>query len=292
MAARFCVLASGSSGNAGFLEFDGFGLLLDAGLGPRQIAARLRHTGQSWREIRGVLLTHTHGDHWNELTLTQLLRQRIPLYCHPEHVSALGRQSAAGLALAAAGLIRHYEPGEWMDFLPGIRGLPLPLSHDGGPTFGFRLEGPAGLFGPSWAIGYAADLGTWDEPLARALADVDLLAVEFNHDEEMQLTSGRPQYLIDRVLGDRGHLSNSQGAALVRAVVRHSSNGRLRHLLPLHLSRQCNRPELAAALAKVVLDELDHEVEFHLTSHDTPTPVLCVGVESTAASVSRVRARA
>src|SRR5262245_25334810 len=49
MALRFTVLASGSAGNASLVESDGFGLLLDAGLGPRQLAARLAAAGSSWQ---------------------------------------------------------------------------------------------------------------------------------------------------------------------------------------------------------------------------------------------------
>ena len=63
-----------------------------------------------------------------------------------------------------------------------------------------------------------ADTGCWTGAAADALTDVDLLAVEFNHDVEMQRRSGRPWHLIARNLGDRGHLSNDQGAALVAEV--------------------------------------------------------------------------
>jgi glyoxylase-like metal-dependent hydrolase (beta-lactamase superfamily II) len=62
MPLRFTVLASGSGGNASLLEADGFGLLLDAGLGPRQLAGRLAAVGASWQQVHAVLLTHTHSD--------------------------------------------------------------------------------------------------------------------------------------------------------------------------------------------------------------------------------------
>ena len=68
--------------------------------------------------------------------------------------------------------------------------------------------------------------------LAAQLVDVDLLAVEFNHDVAMQHASGRTLRLIERVLGDEGHLSNVQAAALVRAVLERSTPGRL--LLVVH----------------------------------------------------------
>src|SRR4051812_22848573 len=85
MALRFTVLASGSAGNASLVEVNGFGVLLDVGLGPRQLAGRLAAAGASWQDVRAVLLTHTHSDHWNDRTLTYLHRRGIPFYCHPEH---------------------------------------------------------------------------------------------------------------------------------------------------------------------------------------------------------------
>ena len=69
MAARFCVLASGSSGNCVFVQSDGFGFLIDFGIGPRFIASRLAAVGATWRDVHAVFLTHTHTDHWKELTL-------------------------------------------------------------------------------------------------------------------------------------------------------------------------------------------------------------------------------
>ena len=89
MPLQFTVLASGSGGNASLLYADGFGVLLDVGLGPRQLAARLGSVGITWKNIRAVLLTHTHTDHWSETTLAYLLKHKIPLYCHPEHHAIL-----------------------------------------------------------------------------------------------------------------------------------------------------------------------------------------------------------
>ena len=71
MSLRFTVLASGSSGNASLIEADGFGLLLDAGLGPRILGGRLRQIGLSWSHVHAALLTHTHSDHWSDRTFAQ-----------------------------------------------------------------------------------------------------------------------------------------------------------------------------------------------------------------------------
>lgn len=272
MPIRFTVLASGSAGNASLLQVPGFGLLIDVGLGPRQLAARLAAAGLSWADVDAVLLTHTHSDHWNDRTLAHLRRRRLRLYCHAEHGAAMRRYGSEFAGLHADGLVGGYEAEREWPVGPGLRCRALELSHDGGPTFGFRFEEAGGLFGGPSALAYAADLGTWTPALARALADVDVLALEFNHDVALQHASGRSFYLIRRILGDRGHLSNVQAAALVQETLRHSPPGRLRHLVQLHLSRDCNRPELALAAARAALG--GHAPGVHTARQDEAGPTL------------------
>jgi ribonuclease BN (tRNA processing enzyme) len=278
MGLRFTVLASGSSGNASLVEADGFTVLLDAGLGPRQLAARMAAVGTSWASVNAVLLTHTHSDHWKDRTLAYLHRHRIPFYCHPGHHANLLAFAPSFPGLAAAGHVRSYEEGKETTLAPGLRCRPLPVRHDGGPTFGFRLEGKPDLFGQAPSLAYLADLGSWNEELAAALVDVDLLAVEFNHDVAMEWASGRMPALIARVLGDEGHLSNVQAAALVRAVLTRSTAGRLQHLVQLHLSRDCNRPGLARAAVEPILTELASKAGLHTAAQDRPGPALHLGV--------------
>jgi phosphoribosyl 1,2-cyclic phosphodiesterase len=277
MPLRFTVLASGSGGNASLLETDGFALLLDAGLGPRQLASRLATVKASWRQVQAVLLTHTHSDHWNERTLTYLHRLKIPLYCHDEHHESLRSYSPGFAALQAGNLVRGYEPECELQLAPSLRCRPFPLRHDGGATFGFRLEGADDLFGQPCAVAYAADLGSWTAELAQALADVDVLALEFNHDVELEFASGRSPRLIQRVVGDAGHLSNVQAAALLREVLRLSPPGRLQHVVQLHLSRDCNRPGLAQQTAAAVLADSPTAPEVHTACQDVPLGTLVIG---------------
>jgi phosphoribosyl 1,2-cyclic phosphodiesterase len=263
------MLASGSGGNACLVESGGFGVLIDVGLGPRQLAARLAAADSSWSAVQAVVLTHTHTDHWKDATLVHLHRHKIRLYCHVDHHTVLRTYSDGFLALENAGLTHAFETLQDFFPSPGLLCRPLPISHDGGATFGFRLEGEADLFGQRAAIGYVADLGCWDDALAEQLANVDVLAVEFNHDVDMQHASGRMPRLIQRVLGDRGHLSNVQAAELVRAAIGQSSPGRLRHLVQLHLSRDCNRPALAREVARALLTDLNLSVSLHTAAQDS-----------------------
>jgi phosphoribosyl 1,2-cyclic phosphodiesterase len=269
---QITVLGSGSAGNASLLRTEGFGLLLDIGLGPRQLAGRMAAAGASWRQVHAALLTHTHSDHWNERTLTYLLRLRIPLYCHVDHHEALLAYSPAFMSLQAENLVRRYEPDQNLTLSPGLHCRPLRLRHDGGVTCGFRFEARHDFLGPACALGYVADLGCWGPELVRALGDVDLLALEFNHDVGMERNSGRSPRLIARVLGDDGHLSNAQAAALLRSILLASTPGRLRRVIQLHLSRECNHPDLAAAAAQVALGDLAASVAVHTACQDTPSP--------------------
>lgn len=273
---RFTVLASGSSGNASLVQSAGFGVLIDVGLGPRQIASRLAQVGLSWSAVQAVLLTHTHSDHWKETTLLHLHRYKIPLWCNDGHHTVLRTYSDGFLALHAAGLVRSFEANEDFELSSHMRCRALPVRHDGGATFGFRLESCGDLFGHGGAIGYVSDLGCWDHDLAAQLADVDLLAVEFNHDVVMQQSSGRAPRLIQRVLGEEGHLSNVQAVALVRAVLERSTAGRLRHLVQLHLSRECNRPALAREAARMLLEEFEITIGLHTAEQDATSVTLNV----------------
>ncbi len=173
--------------------------------------------------------------------------------------------------------MRFFAPATEFALAPGLRCRPFPVRHDGGPTFGFRIEVAGGLFGPAAALAYAADLGCWNDDTAAWISEVDLLAVEFNHDVHLERTSGRSAQLIARVLGDDGHLSNAQGAALVRAALDRSSPGRLRHLVQLHLSQECNRPILAQEAAQGVLREAAAAVSLHTAAQDQPGATLHVG---------------
>lgn len=257
MTARFTVLASGSGGNATLLEVNGFGLLIDCGLHPRVLSTRLAEVGVKWDRIHAAILTHTHGDHWKDLTLADLRSRRVPVYGHPAHFDHLDSAAGSFRSLHAARLTRTYAADRILDLAPGLTCRPVWVSHDSDPTFAFRLDYHDGAGdGPAWAVGYASDLGCASDDLVEAFAGVDVLAVEYNHDEKMERASRRPAFLVQRVLGDEGHLSNRQAADFTRAVAGRSGPAFPTHLVQLHLSRDCNHPYLAEAAGRNALADL------------------------------------
>jgi len=243
MPIQFSVLASGSRGNTTLVRAGHSGLLIDFGLIPSALESRLGEVGSGWNHVSAALLTHTHGDHVNPSTLRWFANRKVVLYCHEGHRASLANRPGFR-ELDELGLVRHFDDRPFLA-PSGLRVEAVELSHDGGPTFGFRIEGRPERKARPVSLGYMADTGTWTEAMAEAMVDVAVLGVEFNHDVEMQRRSGRAPHTIARNLGPRGHLSNDQGAALVASVLRRSSPGTVRDLVLLHLSEQCNRPSLA-----------------------------------------------
>ncbi|QDU21565.1 MBL fold metallo-hydrolase [Urbifossiella limnaea] len=269
MTARFTVLASGSSGNAALLEVDGFGLLIDCGLHSRFISARLAAVGRSWEHVHAAVLTHTHGDHWKDTCLADFRSRKISLHAHPMHLNHLATTAPSFGPLKAAGYTRAYADGEQFGIAPGLTATPVWVSHDSEPTFAFRFD-YADADGLSWSVGYASDLGVASAELVAAFAGVDVLAVEYNHCERMERASTRPAFLVQRVLGDQGHLSNRQAAEFTRAVAARSGPGFPSHLVQLHLSRDCNHPFLAEAAGRNALADLNPSAVVLTARQDAP----------------------
>ena len=121
----------------------------------------------------------------------------------------------------------------------GIRFDPFPLPHDSLGSTAFRIA-----VGQRVAA-HATDLGRRTVRLVEFLAGADALFLESNYDPAMQRASGRSPYLVDRIMGGDGHLSNEQALEIALAVDRVQPLGSLQLL---HLSRQCNCPTIVTRL--------------------------------------------
>lgn len=254
MALRFTTLASGSRGNSAVLDYHGHALLIDAGISARALNGRLKRTGLGIANIREVLLTHTHGDHFNDSGMTLLAENDVVLWCHAGHHQEIGHKPGFH-ELKSRNLVRFYEDRPFTTCI-GVEVAPFELRHGHGKTFGFRLDINHSQHGRQGSVGYFADLGCWNHDLAAHFSDCDALAIEFNHDVKMTLDSGRHPALIERNLSNDGHLSNAQAATLLESILKIPASFRLKNLVQLHLSDQCNSPELAQATAQRTLAKL------------------------------------
>ncbi len=285
MGGRVTVLASGSSGNATLLEVGADAWLIDCGLPPHLLGERMAAAGRSWKVVRAVLLTHTHGDHWNRDALEHLRRLNVPLIAHARHHVTLSSQSSY-TPLARAGLVAEYAEGVPLTLAPGLEVRAIRVPHDADPTFGFRFDLTADGLG--WSLAYSSDVGHVTPALLDAFAGVDVLAIEYNHDEALQRASGRHPVLLQRVLGPNGHLSNAQASGLVETLVGRAAPGRLRHLVQLHLSKDCNTVALARESAQSTLDRLGSPAGVTTaTQHAATVPIEVAPRPLTSADVAK-----
>jgi len=239
---RFCCLGSGSEGNCLVVEaIDGAvstRVLLDNGFNGRQLRLRLARAGLALDDLDAIVLTHEHSDHVGGVA-TLLNRRPLPVYC------------SAGTARAAAlddGVV-PLQAGEVVA-IGSLRLEPYAVAHDAAEPLQY-------VFGDgARRLGVLTDVGAPDLGVIAALGGVDALLLECNHDVAMLHAGNYPYFLKQRILGGRGHLSNSQAADLLAALDR----SRLQFIAAAHLSRRNNTPGLARAALAAVLGCSDDEV--------------------------------
>jgi len=265
---QMCVLASGSSGNCTVVRAGGRTILIDAGIGPRSTARRLAGTGAEVQDISAILLTHLDHDHFKPTWFPVISELGIRLHVHRRHLYDLYRcDEAQARSLHKAGLLLPFADEPFLLELgdgSAAQVRTVRCEHDEQGSVSYRIDCVHGR------LALATDVGRVTDGLVEALTDVDLLAIESNYDPPMQLASSRPWHLKRRIMGGRGHLSNEQAyEAVCRAIDR--SRNAPRHIVLLHLSRQCNRP----ARARQVFAGRPHiAARLCITSQSQPTPWL------------------
>lgn len=268
------VLASGSVANCSVVVNGNSSLLMDIGLGVREMQLRLAATGIEPCSIKAAVLTHTHGDHWKAASLNWLAKQGARLWCHPAHVDQIPAGTKGMQSLLKQGLVSFFREEAPFRPIPGWTFTPIKVSHDAEPTFGFRFEREAIQARSRTIFAYLADLGTTTDSLPwDLLHDLDGLALESNHDPDMLESSNRPYDLIRRIRGNTGHLSNQQCSEAALQLARQSS-GRLKSLVLLHLSRECNTAQLASAASAKALQGLVDTQKLTVADQNTPAKAM------------------
>ena len=230
---RFRNLASGSSGNATVVEgrtgTQVRRLLVDCGLGIRQLQARLHLAGLALEQLDAVFITHEHSDHIG-CTRTLALRHRIPVWMSHGTYSAIGSPDFDGL-------LRLAHDGQAID-LGTFEALPFTVPHDAREPLQLRCSDGAAH------LALLTDLGHASAHVLAHLAGAHALLLESNHDPQLLAASRYPSFLKRRVGGDYGHLSNAAAAGILRAV----QHPGLQCVVAAHLSAQNNHPDLVRPL--------------------------------------------
>jgi phosphoribosyl 1,2-cyclic phosphodiesterase len=264
--AAVTILGSGSAGNCALLETPQVCLLIDAGLSGKQIAQRLAGIGRALDDVDAVLLTHEHHDHAQGLPVL-CRRHRIPIFASRPTIEDLQENDMAHVPME--GLWKVFQTGQTFE-LGDVIIETFPVPHDAQDPVGFLLRHE------NLNVGVLTDLGHITRLIVERLKRAHVLLLETNHDVRMlQDDLRRPWSLKQRILSRFGHLSNEAAAEAATQIV----HGDLRHIFLSHLSRDCNRPELAHAAVAGALDRLGvRHLTLHVTSQDAPNPTLQMGL--------------
>ncbi len=256
-------IASGSSGNCICVGSDCCHILIDAGISGKRIESGLNAAGLKTEEMQGILVTHEHIDHIAGLGVLAR-RYGIPMYATAGTVDAVLRTKSVGSIDES--LFHVIGPGD--AFVIGdlcVEAIAVP--HDAAAPVAYKIS-QAGR-----AAAVMTDLGKYDEQIIDKLKNLDVLLLEANHDVHMLQVGNYPYSLKQRILGDRGHLSNELSGRLLGEVL----HDRFKAVLLGHLSKENNYAELAYETVRleVAMGENPYKGDdfpMYVAKRDEPSP--------------------
>lgn len=229
--------ASSSRGNCSLISGSNTALLVDAGISCRKICQRLLTAKLSPEDLSGILITHEHADHISGLPVF-LKHHPVPVYATPGTSLVLARKIPL-----ICDLLRPLPAGS--DFVLGDLSIQsFSTSHDAADSVGYRITDQQ-----KTAV-IATDLGRVTSIVLDAVFGADLALIEANHDEDWLRSGPYPYALQNRILSDRGHLSNEASAEFAVSLAAAGTQT----LLLAHLSEENNSPERAQTVVQCALE--------------------------------------
>lgn len=237
-------------GNALLVESRGTRVLIEAGIAPRLVAARLAELGLELRpgELDGIVATHEHGDHFGQADRLATAFD-APLYLHGaiEAPPRSPSKTRRGEPVAPVEVLRYVVGATFRVGAIAITTVPVP--HDAAQV-AVRIDDGAS------ALGIATDVGRVTPALVSLIGECDAALVEANHCAEMLAFSEYPDVVKRRIGGGLGHLSNEQTAELGARLV----GSRLSRLWLGHLSASNNTPARALEVVATRARRIDVDV--------------------------------
>lgn len=253
---RVSLLSSGSKANCTYVEVNGARFLIDCGLSHRQVELRLRSLGIDPATLTAIIITHEHADHSRGVASVSR-RYKIPVYVN----------DGAKWSVDGSAFINRFET-EIPFQLGEAMVSPFPIPHDAANPVGFRIQDESATFT------YLTDAGHVTPTITQMVRDVDMLALESNHDEELLWLCSYPWDIKQRIASDNGHLSNLTAGNLLASVL----SPRLKFVVLAHISENSNTHDLAAGTVRGCLPK---EISLGLScaSVGRPTEVFRLGGE-------------
>lgn len=232
---QFCVLGSGSKGNATYVEADGHGLLIDNGFSGVEIERRLAAVGRSLNQVDAVLITHEHTDHVGGAGVLAR-KYKIPLYINQPTFAAAAHK------IGKIPSVHHFCTGSHFE-LHAFQIHPFAVSHDTADPVGFVIQNG------ECSLGYCTDTGMVSRLIQHRLSECNGLIIECNYDPDMLKNGPYPLYVQQRVRSNQGHLANEDAAGFIVDLLHNN----LQHVVLAHISQTNNDPSLVYETVRVAV---------------------------------------
>lgn len=230
---RVKVLSSGSSGNTTYIEYENTKILIDIGNSCKYVADKLKEMRIDPNKIDAILITHTHVDHIKGLKVFSKKYNPV-IY------------ATKGILNELDYIDNYYLIDKNELTIGDIHVDVVKTSHDAPDSVGYIINGS------DKSLAYITDTGYINEKYFPKLKNKDLYIMESNHDIEMLNNGPYPFKLRQRILGDKGHLSNYDSARYLSTFM----GNKTKHIILAHLSEKNNTEKLAyEALVKRLKDE-------------------------------------
>ena len=224
---KIVVIQSGSKGNATLVIEGKSVLLIDMGISLSSLKEGLSLFNLKFFDIDALLLTHDHSDHTKGIKYLDPL----PIYCGEE----------------------VYD-GENVNFVKPLHSFsikdftitPVRASHDAHNPLGFIIETK------NEKLVYLTDTGKILKTTLSKIGNADYYVIESNHDVQMLYDTDRPMCLVNRILSDKGHLSNVQSANYMVKLI----GPKTKQIILAHLSEEANTPEKALETYKLIFEDI------------------------------------
>ncbi len=217
------VIASGSKGNCTYVECGTTKFLIDMGINFVQLSNSLNEIGIKVNDISFILITHIHTDHIKGLQ-SLLKKTNITMYSSTGIYEYLSKKIE----------IKNFHIIDKYYMINGIDIEQFPLSHDV-ECYGFLIKFD------NRELVYITDTGYLNKRYYDILKNKDIYIIESNHDEKMLMDGPYPYILKQRIVSDKGHLSNSTTAKILKKII----GNKTKYVFLAHISEHNNTKELA-----------------------------------------------
>lgn len=258
---NYSILASGSTGNSFYLETPKKKILVDAGLTGKKITSLLAEIDRKPEDLDAIFITHEHSDHIKGVGVLAR-KYHLDVYANEKTWQILDDRNMIGKINVSQ---KHVFERDKMITFGDIDIESFGVSHDAYDPQFYRFMKDNKSFVMLTDTGYVSDR------MSGIIENADAYLIESNHDIEILRSGSYPWSLKQRILSDKGHLSNEDGAG---AMIRSMGN-KTKKIYLGHLSKENNIKELAHMTMENQLAKADLPVGSAFKVLDTSPDSAC-----------------